>query len=420
MIENKQYRVRKSEVTSPRELPEIIRQSLAKNTLRWYVAQVTHDEYVIEATNIAEDRNQIELPTERSYCPGKRVVLSVIPTGIGSDIGGYAGDAAPATNLLASAVDYLITNPNAVNASDFVGLNQDNIIYADGCCIDMFCQGLADLHIPYSNRIGLIIEKCDDRELDVIFNVVNAVRAVHGVQLTDILITDQAIGGRCVENQTGAFVGTVDNPGILLHSCEKLIQRGATALAVTTNIRDLPLDNYAKHFEGKYPNPIGGVEAVISYLITDTFHVPAAHAPLLNVKQLDLKHRVIDARGAGEMVSESGLACVLVGLRKAPQIHPNSNVRMKDILSLNNLITVVSPASCLGGISAIYAQKYNIPVIAVQENHTILDVTKSKMGLDNVIEVHNYAEAAGVILALSKGINLEALSRPLTTLRYKY
>jgi hypothetical protein len=215
-------------------------------------------------------------------------------------------------------------------------------------------------------------------------------------------------------------VGTIDNPSILLHSCEKLIQRGATALAVTTNIRDLPLDNYAKHFEGKYPNPIGGVEAVISYLITDTFQVPAAHAPLLNVKQLDLKHRVIDARGAGEMASESGLACVLVGLRRAPQIHPNSNVRVKDILSLNNLITVVSPASCLGGISAIYAQKYNIPVIAVQDNHTILDVTKSKMGLDNVIEVHNYAEAAGVILALSEGINLEALSRPLTTLRYKY
>jgi hypothetical protein len=418
MIENKQYRIKKSEVAGAKELPEVIRKNLGENVLRWYVAQVARDEYVIEATSVVGERKRVELRAERFYHPGRRVALSVIPTGIGSDIGGYAGDAAPATNLLASAVDYLITNPNAVNASDFVGLGQDNVIYTDGCCVDMFCQGQADLHMPYSNRIGLVVEKCSDRELDVVFNIVNAVRAVHGVQLTDILITDQSIGGRCVENQSGAFVGTIDNPDILLRSCESLIQRGATALAVTTNIQDLPPDSYAKHFDGKYPNPVGGVEAVISYLITSAFQVPAAHAPLLNVKQLDLKNRVVDARGAGEMASASGLACVLVGLRRAPQIRPNSNVRVKDILSLNNLIAVVSPASCLGGPPAIYAQKYNIPIVAVQENRTILDVTKSKMGLNNVIDVRNYAEAAGAILALNKGICLEALSRPLMTMRH--
>ena len=55
--------------------------------------------------------------------------------------------------------------------------------------------------------------------------------------------------------------------------------------------------------------------------------------------------------------------------------------------------------------------------IAVGENHTILDVSQSKLQLNNVIEAHTYAEAAGLILALKNNIHLESLSRPLMTLR---
>ena len=51
------------------------------------------------------------------------------------------------------------------------------------------------------------------------------------------------------------------------------------------------------------------------------------------------------------------------------------------------------------------------------ENHTILDVSQSKLQLNNVIEAHSYAEAAGLILALKNNIHLESLSRPLMTLR---
>ncbi|WP_353737299.1 DUF3326 domain-containing protein [Moorena sp. SIO3B2] len=40
----------------------------------------------------------------------------MIPTGVRAEIGGFAGDATPSTNLLASACDYLVTNPNAVTA----------------------------------------------------------------------------------------------------------------------------------------------------------------------------------------------------------------------------------------------------------------------------------------------------------------
>ena len=56
--------------------------------------------------------------------------------------------------------------------------------------------------------------------------------------------------------------------------------------------------------------------------------------------------------------------------------------------------------------------------IAVRGNETILGVTREELGLENVIEVGSYAEAAGVLLALGRGISLQSVMRPLSTLRY--
>jgi len=49
---------------------------------------------------------------------GKFTAVMIVPTGIGAEIGGHAGDAAPAARLLAAACDTLITHPNVVNASE--------------------------------------------------------------------------------------------------------------------------------------------------------------------------------------------------------------------------------------------------------------------------------------------------------------
>ena len=43
--------------------------------------------------------------------------LLVIPTGIGCDQGGFAGDALPVARLLAAASDCLITHPNVMNGA---------------------------------------------------------------------------------------------------------------------------------------------------------------------------------------------------------------------------------------------------------------------------------------------------------------
>lgn len=418
MIKNTQHRIKKSECGANGSLYQEIGALVGKNTFRWYIGQVTKDEIIVEATSYAGQSDLRSSRTDAKYYPGKNVVLNVVPTGIGCSIGGFAGDAAPVTQLLAETADYLITHPNAVNASDFIGLTDSNIIYTDGYSLDSFCKGLVDLHLPYSNRIGVVIEKADDWKLDVIFNIINTVRAVHGVNIVDYLITEEPIGGRCIKNDSGAFVGTIDHPRVVLESCDKLIKNGADAIALTSSIQDLPMDLYASHFEGNYPNPVGGVEAVISYLVTSSFQVPAAHAPLINTRDFDLRHNIVDARGAGEYASTSGLACVLIGLRKTSQINPKAHCRISDIINVNNLTAIVAPASCLGGIPMLCAQNLGIPIIAVQENETVLDLTQENLGLENVVQVRSYAEAAGILLAQRKGICLQSLKRPLPTYRY--
>ncbi|TGO02811.1 hypothetical protein PN36_18620 [Candidatus Thiomargarita nelsonii] len=412
MIQNKQYLIPKSEIKGFVSLPDKVGSLDNDYMLRWYISAIEADQIKIEATTLKDGFMPFDQGVNDQIYPGKSVVLSIIPTGIECQIGGYAGDAAPVTNLLASATDYLITNPNAVNASNFISL-RNNVVYTEGYSIDLFSKGRVNLFIPHANRVGLIIEKSDKTSLDMVFNIINTVRAVHGVAVTDYVITDKPIGSRCVRSQSGAFTGTIDNPKVLFDACEQLLQRGVTAIAITSNVQELPLEIYAEHFAGQCPNPVGGVEAVISHLITNQFQVPAAHAPLLNEKRMALSDAIVDARGAGEMASLSGLACILIGLHRAPQLKVGLG-RIKDIININNLIAVVTPIDCLGSIPVLQAQKYRIPVLAVRDNSTILDVTQIKMQLDNVIEVSSYAEAAGIILALKEGIHLEAISRPLT------
>jgi hypothetical protein len=129
---------------------------------------------------------------------------------------------------------------------------------------------------------------------------------------------------------------------------------------------------------------------------------------------------VVDARGGGEMASVSGLACVLIGLRRAPQIERTPRLRAADVVNINNVMAVVAPAGCLGGIPVLCAVDRGIPVIAVAANETILDVSRTALGIENgVIEARSYAEAAGLLLALRRGISIDSITRPLKTLRHR-
>jgi hypothetical protein len=175
---------------------------------------------------------------------------------------------------------------------------------------------------------------------------------------------------------------------------------------------------FARHMKGEIPNPSGGVEAIITHLVSTLFKVPTAHAPLPYYAHL--KRGVgRDARASAEFISTPHYFSVLKGLARAPRPVTLRNLRETpaSLLTVNNVGAVVMPASCLGGIPALAAEFSDIPLIAVGQNRTILDVTNAKMGMANVILVDSYFEAAGVILALRQGLSLESLRRPIDPIR---
>ena len=75
------------------------------------------------------------------------------------------------------------------------------------------------------------------------------------------------------------------------------------------------------------------------------------------------------------------------------------------------------PYSCCGGIPAFSAQEFDIPIIAVKENTTVLNVTPEMMELDNVIIANNYLEVFGILATMKAGISLDSVKRPLNKLK---
>ena len=154
------------------------------------------------------------------------------------------------------------------------------------------------------------------------------------------------------------------------------------------------------------------MEAIITHLVSKLFRVPTAHAPLPYYQ--DVKPRTKEnPRVAAELISTPHYFSVLKGLARAPRLRDLGSLddAPRDALTLNNVAAVVAPASCLGGVPALAAELSGIPLIAVRENATVLDVSNDVMGMQN--EVDSYLEAAGVITALRSGIALESLRRPI-------
>src|SRR5215831_12213800 len=393
--------------------------------LRFSIVDVTHEDIVIEATTVrfdvdneyAEELGHVELvaPRRKVFQASPFGVVQIIPTGIRCEIGGFAGDACPATNLLASTVDVLITHPNAVNASE---LNEiaDNILYVEGKALDDFLLGHLGLLPVRSNRIGTFVDPTGIAYIDDVVNTLNAARAVKGISCEIYTVLRKELGIKIAWSESGCAVGTVLNPAAILEAVECLISHGAQAVGGVSVIHGVTKEMFAKHLRGEIPNPSGGVEAIITHLISKIFKVPTAHAPLPYYQNIKEKN-TLNPRASAEFISTPHYFCVLKGLSKAPRLVPISAFDgiPAHLISLNNIGAIVAPADCLGGIPALAAEFSDIPLIAVRENRTVLHVTNEKMQMSNVIEVNSYLEAAGVIVALRQGISLESLRRPIYT-----
>ena len=398
---------------------------LEKHTypLRFSIVDVANEEIVIEATTVhfdadnkyAKELSQGELvtPRRKAFQASPFGIVQIIPTGIRCELGGFAGDACPATNLLASTVDFLVTHPNAVNSSE---LNEmaDNILYVEGKALDDFLLGHLGLLPVRSNRIGTFVDPTGIVYIDDVINTLNAARSVKGISCDIYTVLRKELGVKIAWSETGCAVGTVLNPAAILEAVECLISHGAQAVGGVSVIHGVTKEMFAKHLRGEIPNPSGGVEAIITHLISKIFRIPTAHAPLPYYQAIKEKG-TLNPRASAEFISTPHYFCVLKGLSKAPRLVPISAFDSvpAQLMSINNIGAIIAPADCLGGIPALAAEFSDIPLIAVRENKTVLNVTNEKMQMSNVIEVNSYLEAAGVVLALREGISLESLRRPI-------
>jgi hypothetical protein len=123
----------------------------------------------------------------------------------------------------------------------------------------------------------------------------------------------------------------------------------------------------------------------------------------------------LDPRAAGEELGYTFLACVLVGLSRAPDVVLDG-FRAGD-LSVDQLGAVVVPDGALGGEAVLACLERNVPLITVA-NSSVLSVTAELLGLGGtLLSARNYAEAAGFVLALREGVSPASLDRPLPPLQ---
>jgi len=335
-------------------------------------------------------------------------VVLLVPTGINAAIGGYAGDALPVARAIASIADNLITHPNVLNGASLYW-SMPNVLYTEGYALDRMAKGDWGLRPVRSNRIGVILDRAIEPDLELRHRqAIAAAQATLGLNITDILVTDSDLGVELRSGDSGATWGTIANLDSLLRAAEKLIKVSQVqAIAVVARFPDdcdrEALQNYR---QGKGVDALAGAEAVISHAIVREFAIPCAHAPALQPLPLDA---TVSPRAAAEELGYTFLPCVLVGLSRAPQIITHRNLlRFNDITS-DDIDAIVTPHSACGGAGLLALNCLpNVQTIFVKENLTALNVTPEMLGLRG-ITVNNYWEVIGVLAAIKSGINPHSL-----------
>lgn len=336
--------------------------------------------------------------------------LLVIPTGIGCDLGGYAGDGLPAARLLAGASGCLITHPNVMNAASLYWSDR-RIHYVEGWALDRFAAGQLALAPRPSQRVGVLFDAGIEPELLLRHRqVIDACRASLGLPIGPILQTEAPLEVSLQLGSSGSSWGTIARPDVLLRAGERLRDAGATAIAVVARFPDDPeSEALAAYRSGSGVDALAGAEAVISHLLVRHLGLPCAHAPALEPLPLDPD---LDPRAAAEELGHTFLPCVLVGLSRAPDLRPEPAAGPAWIHG-RDLGAVVAPAGALGGAAVLACAARGVPLIAV-DNPCLLEVTAEALGL-TAIPARSYAEAAGLVTALREGIDPTSLQRPLAT-----
>ncbi len=306
----------------------------------------------------------------------------IIPTGIGASIGGYAGDASFWARKLSQKCK-LIVNPNVVNAACFSGIT-DNMLYVEGYSLDEFFKGNLNLVETCNNRIGVVFDKSIPEDvLNVHINTINAVKTIYGIDIVSYEITDLPVGVSFFVNESGVSVGNVDNLLTLKKAANKLIQKGAEAIAVVCHF---PEDESCDYENGIGVDPVGGVEAIISHYISKEFNLPCAHAPAFS--DINVSTNIVSPKCAAEYITPTFLPCILLGLDKAPMFS-----KISEGININDLDFLTVPHNALGSIPVLEMLKNNKKVFAILENSSVLNVSCSNfIESFNLINLNSYED----------------------------
>ena len=345
----------------------------------------------------------------------------VVPTGIGAEIGGHAGDATAAARLVAQSCDRLILHPNVVNASD-VNEAPHNALYIEGSVLTRLLMGTVGLQQVSSNRVLVVIDDHPDGRIsDAAINTVSAARATYGLDCTEVIKLAPPVqlwGAKY--SQSGRAVGEVRG---LDRFFEVLEGRDGdfNAIALASVIR-VPQNLHLEYFQsqGDMVNPWGGVESMLTHTISTLLNVPSAHSPMFESREIEnLETGIVEPRMSAEAVSVSFLQCVLKGLHTSPKIITDHKLFGRwGVLSAEDVSCLVIPDGCLG-LPTLAALEQGIPVIAVRENRNLMqnDLTRLSWKNNQFHIAENYLEAVGIINAMKAGVTIESVRRPLRETR---
>ena len=228
----------------------------------------------------------------------------LVPTGIGAEIGGHAGDAAPVAQLLGQVSDRIVLHPNVVNASD-INEMPENALYVEGSVICRLLMGTAGLQSVRQNRVLVVIDAHEDSFfVSAAVNTVSGARASYGLSCPEVICLDPPVKLRARFAPSGRAAGRVEDLAGLFRCLDD--RKGQYDAVAVSSVIDVPHEFHLGYFEAKgdMVNPWGGVEAMLTHALSSFFNVPTAHSPMFESQEVaNLDPGIVDPRMAAEAVS---------------------------------------------------------------------------------------------------------------------
>jgi hypothetical protein len=241
------------------------------------------------------------------------------------------------------------------------------------------------------------------------------------MDIAEVVVLEKELFMQTGVSDSGRVTGRIERLQHLLEILkDKRGQYDAVALAtrITPHIDTVEL--HRAYFGTGGPNPWGGVEAILTHLLSTVLDVPTAHAPTMSSEALRSERwGIVEPRKAAEVISTTYLFCVLKGLNKAPQIVTRpTGTYDPSIISAEDVSALVIPDGCVG-LPTLAAAEQGIPVVAVKSNTNLMrnDLRSLPFREGQLHYAANYYEAAGILAAMKAGVAPAALARPMQSIR---